>query len=98
MAVAASGVVSVPGASCASPTGSRYRRASGAAGQNTRHGRHVEHAEEHRHAFHDARPDLVVEGVPIVDVPAIHGFDAEPDLLRAGTLNPLTRVRDLVFV
>ena len=32
-----------------------------------------------------------------MDVPAIDGFDAEPDLLRAGTLDPLTRVRHVVF-
>ena len=41
-------------------------------------------------------PDFVVEGVPVVDVPAMHGFDAEPDLLRGRTLEPLSVVRDRV--
>ena len=60
--------------------------------------RHVEHAEEQGDAFHDARPNLVVEGVPVVDVPALHGFDPEPDLLRGRTLDPLTVVRDRVLL
>ena len=40
--------------------------------KDARDTRQVEHAEEHGHAFHDARPDLVVEGVPVVDIPAVH--------------------------
>ena len=72
------------------------RRVGRGRAKDARDGRQVEHAEEHGHAFDDARTNLVVEGVPVVDVPAIHGFHAEPDLLRAGTLNPLTLVRDFV--
>ena len=64
--------------------------------KDARDGRQVEHAEEHGDAFHDARPDLVVEGVPVVDVPAIDGFHAEPDLGCVGTLEPLTVVCDRV--
>ena len=47
--------------------------------------------------LHDSRPDLVVEGVPVVDVPAMHGFDPEPDLRRGRTLDAFTVVRDRVL-
>ncbi len=62
------------------------------------HARQIEHAEEHGDALHDARPDLVVEGVPVVFVPAIDGFHAEPDLHRRRVLDPLTLIRDRVGV
>ena len=75
--------------------GSWNRRASGAGrAEHARHGRQVEHAEEHGHAFHDARPDLVVEGVPVVDVPAIDGFErgAGSPSSRSYSVKPLTVV------
>ena len=41
---------------------------------------------------------LVVEGVPVVDVPAVHGFDAEPDLLRRLTRGAFEAICDVVLL
>ena len=74
------------------------RRARCRRAKHAGHARQVEHAEEHRDAFHDARSDLVVEGIPVMDVPAVDGFNPEPDLYRGRILERLTLVRDRVGV
>ena len=76
----------------------RTRRGCCRRAKDARDIRQVEHAEEHGHALNNARPDLVVEGVPVVDVPAVDGFHAEPDVLRGRVLEPLTLIRDRVRV
>ena len=53
----------------------------GGGGQNTRatSGR-SEYGQENRDALDDARPDFVVDHLPVVLIPAIDGFDPLPNL------------------